>query len=381
MAAKNMIGAYGPWAASLLGKGPAGLSFRQPRFKSVAEWKPHAMAKVQELVAEPEAEWRPRVRVERQFVYDGLHIEQLSWQLPYGPRTEAVFLKPAGARGKLPGVLALHDHGGRKYFGLRKITRVADEQHPLMQEHQERSYGGVAWANEMARRGYAVLVHDAFTFASRRVRYADVTEALVGDRADRDTESADEIAAYNAWSAGHEAIMAKSLFCAGTTWPGVYLHEDRWALDYLCTRRDVDSTRLACGGLSGGGLRTVMLAGLDPRIRAAFPVGFMSTWRDFLLNKCFTHTWMLYIPLLPEFLDFPEILGLRVPLPTFVLNDTEDSLYTVAGMREADRILRQVYRKAGAAKNYRCQFYPGGHKFDLAMQRDAFEWLARVFAK
>ena len=104
----------------------------------------------------------------------------------------------------------------------------------------------------------------------------------------------------------------------------------------------------------------------------------MSTWRDFLLHKCHTHTWMLYVPLLPEFLDFPEILGLRVPLPTFVLNDTEDPLYSLPGMQAADRMLRQVYRKAGVAENYRCGFYPGGHKFDLDMQRDAFAWLDRV---
>ena len=378
MIAKNMIGAYGPWASTLAGRGPASLSFRQPRFTSLPVWKRQAMAKAQELLAEPETEWRPNVRVERRFAYDGLEMEALSWQLPYGPRTEAVFLKPAGAKGALPAVLALHDHGGNKYFGARKITRTADEQHPMMQAHQQNYYGGVAWANEVARRGYAVLVHDAFAFASRRVRYADVPEALVGDRVERDPESPEEIATYNAWAGNHEHLMAKSLFCAGTTWPGVYLHEDRWALDYLCTRRDVDASRVACGGLSGGGLRTVMLAGLDPRIRAAFPVGFMSTWRDFLLNKCHTHTWMVYIPLLPDFLDFPEILGLRVPLPTFVLNDTEDPLYTLPEMRSADRMLRQVYRKAGVAKNYRCAFYPGPHKFDLAMQRDAFAWLGHA---
>ena len=46
-----------------------------------------------------------------------------TWQLPYGPPTEAVVLKPAGATGTLPGNLGLHDHGGNKYFGLRKITR------------------------------------------------------------------------------------------------------------------------------------------------------------------------------------------------------------------------------------------------------------------
>jgi len=47
---------------------------------------------------------------------------------------------------------------------------------------------------------------------------------------------------------------------------------------------------------SGGGLRTVYLGGLDDRIHCACCVGMMTTWRDYLLNKCHTHTWMIYIP-------------------------------------------------------------------------------------
>ncbi len=80
----------------------------------------------------------------------------------------------AGAQGPLPAVLALHDHGGNHYFGLRKITRTSDRPHPDMVRHQELAYGGVGWANRIAKRGYAVLVHDAFSFASRRVLAADL---------------------------------------------------------------------------------------------------------------------------------------------------------------------------------------------------------------
>jgi dienelactone hydrolase len=371
---KTMIGAYGPWAAGLLGSGPAELSFRKRKFKSLSAWRRRARAKALELFAGPAEKRRPRARVHRRYEYDGLHVEELSWRLPYGPPTEAVFLKPAGARGKLPGILGLHCHGGRKYFGKRKIVRTAGRRHPLIAWHHNHYYGGAAWANEVARRGYAVLVHDAFAFASRRVRYADVSDVLTGGRRDRNPERSAEVTEYNAWAAGHENIMAKSLFCAGTTWPGVYLYEDRCALDVLSARSDVDADRIGCGGLSGGGLRTVFLGGLDERIRAAVCVGFMTTWRDMLLDKCHTHTWMAYAPLVPRYLDFPEILGLRVPLPTLVLNTRKDGLYTIGGMREAARILSAVYAKAGAGDRFRCSFYPGGHKFDLPMQAEAFEW-------
>ncbi len=45
-----------------------------------------------------------------------------------------------------------------------------------MAEHQQSYYGGRAWANEIARKGYVVLVSDAFPFASRRVILQDVPE-------------------------------------------------------------------------------------------------------------------------------------------------------------------------------------------------------------
>ena len=375
----NMIGAYGPWAAGLAGDGPARLSFRQGRFEAggLDAWRHEARGRLRECLMQPDAGGVPRGQVQHELVYDGLHVEHLTWQLPYGPPTEAVFLKPAGAQGRLPAVLGLHDHGGNKYFGWRKIAQLSDAVHPMMKEHRDDYYGKVSWANELARRGYAVLVHDTFTFGSRRVRVADVPPVLRKDLKEVNPESSAEIEAYNKFAGEHEHIMAKSLFCAGTTWPGVFTAEDQRALDYLCSRDDVHPDRVGCAGLSGGGLRTCYLAGLDDRIRCACCVGMMTTWRDYLLNKCHTHTWMIYIPGLPEDLDYPEILGLRAPLPTLVLNDLEDELFTVPEMRRADRMLAEVFAKAGAADRYRCSFYPGPHKFDGPMQAEAFAWFDR----
>ena len=374
----NMIGAYGPWAAGLnRGKLPA-LSFRREEFTDVDAWRAVAKRRALERLAPPEVPAPDNVRVVETGAYDGLSFERLTWQLPYGPATEAVVLKPAGAAGPLPGVVALHCHGGRKCWGWKKVARIADPSPPV-RGHQEHYYGGVAWANELARRGYVVLAHDAFAFASRKVRMGDVAEGARPGHEPIDPDDSDpaQVDAYDEFAYGHEHIMAKSLFCAGTTWPGVFRTEDRVALDILAARPDVDADRLGCGGLSGGGLRTVMLAGLDDRIRCCAAVGFMSTWEDFLLAKCHTHTWMLYVPLLPNELDFPEILALRAPAPTMVQNTTEDALYTLDAVHDAKAILEQIYAKAGAADRLAFHLYPGPHKFDQPMQKDAFDWFDR----
>lgn len=398
---RNMLGAYGPWMAARVGEGPGRLSFRNPLWADVDEWKKTARETLTGLLCGP-GEMRPEdVRVHRRSTSEELEIEELSWQLACGPRTQAYLLKPAGSRKRLPGILALHDHGGNKHFGKRKIARVGPVVHPLIKTHQDCYYGGVGWANEMARRGFAVLVHDVFPFESRRVLASDlpghvvrrlmsapdeVREVTPQDLAEDvpatqidvpDSEPEEKVAAYNAFAGQHEGVIAKSLFCAGLTWPGLTLAEDRAALDYLAQRPDVDPERLGCGGLSGGGLRTVFLAGLDPRIRVAVCAGFMSTWRDFLLNTSYTHTWMMYVPGLPALLDFPEVLAVRVPLPTLVLSTTEDPLFTSGEVRRAGQILEEIFRKAGASEGLSISIHAGAHKFDLPMQAEAFQWVER----
>ena len=370
----SVIGPYGHWAAALTEKELPAFSFRRGEWSDLDAWRKAAHQRVAERLAIPDIGSIPEVSVCKQYSHNGLQVEELSWQLPYGRPTEAILLKPLNSKEPLPGILAFHDHGGNKYFGKRKITRTTDQLHPSIEEHQKHYYENRAWANEIAKRGYVVLVSDAFPFASRRVMLQDVPERLRKELNDNDPENPDNIKAYNRWAAEHESIMAKSLFCAGTTWPGVFFAEDQKALDILCAREDVDENRIGCGGLSGGGMRTVFMGGLDPRIKCAVCVGFMTTWKDFLLNKSFTHTWMTYVPLLPHELDFPEILGLRTPLPTLVQNDADDFLYTLPEMKRADTILQEVYKKAGAGDSYKCSFYPGPHKFDTRMQLEAFDW-------
>lgn len=378
---RSIIGQYGPELWKLRHRDPGKYSYRNERWDNLKTWKDEVLPVIREFISSPEEVASPKVRVTDRYQYDDLDIEELSWTLPYGRPTKAIFLKPSGAKEPLPAVLGLHDHGGNKYFGRRKITKTG-KNHSLMDDHQDHYYSGKAWANEIAKRGYAVLVHDTFTFGSRRVQYKDISDIPWGEcntdgLSDDNPENSDRIKTYNTWAGHHEHIMAKSLFSGGYTWPGVFLFEDQIALDILSERQDVNSERIGCAGLSGGGLRTVYLGGLDPRVKCAVCVGFMSTWKDFMLNKSYTHTWMTYTPVLPKYMNFPEILGMRVPLPTMVLNNSEDSLYTLPEMKEAVGILEQLYSKAGSSNTFASKMYSGPHKFDAEMQKDAFDWMDR----
>src|ERR1700736_5096796 len=97
----NMLGAYGEWAAQAM-PDPTRLSFRQPMFRNLEAWRGVARARFRESLLGPGGASTPVALVQHQLEFDGLSIEHLQWQLPCGPPTEALVLKPSGTTGKLP---------------------------------------------------------------------------------------------------------------------------------------------------------------------------------------------------------------------------------------------------------------------------------------
>src|SRR5262249_54578499 len=130
-------------------------------------------------------------------------------------------------------------------------------------------------AVELARQGYVAIVIDMFYWGERRLMYAADPpglheRSLALGRA--------EIDAFNRRSSQNEQLVARSLYTAGVTWPGIMLWDDLRTLDYLAQRPEVDAKRLGCVGLSVGGYRSYMLAALSPRVKAAVAVGWMTSY-------------------------------------------------------------------------------------------------------
>jgi dienelactone hydrolase len=318
------------------------------------------------------------LRRERIWEKDGLHGEELSWSTGFGPRTHAWLLKPTGAPGPLPGVLALHDHGGFKFCGKNKIAEGPEEPEEMMRMWWSDCYGGRAWANALAKEGFAVLVSDTFLWGSRRFSYATMAGAL-GEPAVVSEVEADgyppDVVRYNRICDRFEHIVEKYCNLLGTTLAGVVSRDDRIALGVLAGRAEVDSQRLGCLGLSGGGNRAALLMATAENLAVGGIVGLMSTYAHLLDHNIVNHTWMLFPSQLSRIGDWPDLAASRAPAPLLVQYDNEDPLFTLEGMHAADERLKRIYTAAGAAENYCGQFYPGPHKFDLEMQAAAFAWI------
>lgn len=347
---------------------------------------PETQQKVKEVLGWCDLPEEPQeVRLERKWERDGLVGEELSWAVGYGPRTAAWVFKPAGASGPLPAVLALHDHGGFKVCGKEKIAEGPEAPEPYLLHYRQAYYGGRPWVNALAREGFVVLVHDAFLWGSRRFRLQEMKLGLsdppvppeVLAKAWDEGRVPPAVAEYNYLAGLHEHIVSKYLNVLGTGLPGVVCHEDRMALNLLRFRPDVQPSRVACLGLSGGGNRAGMLRATAAGLQAAVVVGLMSTYAG-LLDHNIDHTWMLYPFGWSRYGDWPDLVACQAPAPLLVQYDLEDELFTEEGMRAAHARLERFYRSMGGAGAYTGQFYPGRHKFDLEMQAAAFAWLKQL---
>jgi hypothetical protein len=83
--------------------------------------------------------------------------------------------------------------------------------------------------------------------------------------------------AYNRAALGHEHLVAKYCTLLGTSLAGVVAYEDRTAVRYLRSRRDVVAEPVACLGLSGGGCRAALLHATCEDVAGAVIVGMMTT--------------------------------------------------------------------------------------------------------
>ncbi len=109
---------------------------------------------------------------------DGVLIRRLRWSVGYGPDTSGWLLRPAGVRRSLPGVLGMHCHGGVRSVGAEQLVDLGADSSSRAVGLRDAYYSGRAPANELARQGYAVLVHDTFSWASRRFDLARPTPRL-----------------------------------------------------------------------------------------------------------------------------------------------------------------------------------------------------------
>ncbi|MBI4873763.1 MAG: acetylxylan esterase [Acidobacteria bacterium] len=344
-------------------------SFLESRFRSVDAWRKAGRAVALEALGPRPEPVDPRPEVADRRDLGEFVREKVYFSTTPDFRVPAYVHIPKRRPRRAPAIVDLHSHGGMFLFGKEKVIDFG-RNHPVMTGYHKVNYGGRPTATELVRRGYVVITIDAFPFGERRLVMDDDLK-LGWERANY---SAEDVKRLNDRCRGKESTLVKSLTYAGLTWPGITTWDDMRTVDYLITRPEVDPERIGCVGVSFGGYRSLLLAGLDERIRAASVVGFMSTVKPMIRRHIDTHSFVHFVPALHRYLDLPDVVALRAPKPLMVQQCRQDGLFPPAGMREAAGKIAAIYAKAGAREQFTARFYDVPHIFNVPMQEDAFEW-------
>jgi dienelactone hydrolase len=226
----------------------------------------------------------------------------------------AYFLYPHDQPGPYPTVLYNHSHGGLYTRGKEELL-------------QGREYLQTPpYANVLTQQGYAVLCIDAWGFGGRSGR----------------TES---------------SIFKEMLWNGRVMW-GMMVYDSLRAMDYLFTRPEVDTRRVATLGMSMGSNMAQWVAALDERIKVCVDICCLTDYQSLIDSKGLDgHGIYYYVPSLLKHFTTAEINTLIVPRPHLGLAGNLDPLTPFAGLDKIDAALKDAYRSAGAAdawKMFRC---------------------------
>lgn len=245
----------------------------------------------------------------------------------------AWFARPKG-EGPFPAILYNHSHGGKYEAGRKELLEPA----PYMQ------YPGYAQA--LTSKGYAVLCIDQWCF---------------GDRSGR----------------AESAVFKEMLWKGEYLW-GRMVYDNLRALDYLCSRPDVDTSRIGTLGMSMGSTMAWWCAALDERIRVCVDLCCLTDYdaliRDEGLDR---HGIYYYIPGLMLHFTASEINSLIAPRPHLGTVGLYDPLTPQDGVDRIEREVTESYALLDAAEKFRVLRYPVEHQESSRMRQDILHFLEK----
>jgi dienelactone hydrolase len=258
----------------------------------------------------------PRVfgRIER----GDYSVEKVYFESHPGFYVTGNLYRPAGKTGPFPGVLSPHGH-----WDYGRLENGADGSIP-------------ARCISLARQGYVVFSWDMVGYNDSR----QVDHRLLDPR-------------LSQWGIGSLSL---------------HLWNSIRAVDFLESLPDVDRSRLACTGASGGGTQTFLLTAVDDRVKVSAPVNMISHYMqggDVCENA----------PNLRLDTNNMEIGALMAPRPMLMVSAAGD------WTRDTPRIefpaIRSVYALLGAKEKVDTVQFIADHNYNRASREAVYGWFGR----
>ena len=320
------------WTVDRHDHAPLKLTFQATTRKDADAWQRQLRAKVIELVGGfPDARPPLRARTLETRDFPGYKREKFIFESRPGVGVLGYLLLPSGATKPVATVVCVpgHGRGADDIVGIDEHGNDRTDKPPYQRD----------FAIQVAERGLAAVAIEPMAFGCRR---------------DPRTEAKGLNATACQPSAGSALLF-------GETMIGWRVFDVMRTIDWIETRPELDSKRVGCMGISGGGTCTLFSAALEPRIKAAFVSGYLNTFRDSIMSL--SHCIDNYIPGILNWAEQYDVAGLIAPRPLFSEGGDRDPIFPVAATRESYQRVKKVYELFGVPDNVQQQIFSGVHEF------------------
>lgn len=155
------------------------------------------------------------------------------------------------------------------------------------------------------------------------------------------------------------------------TWNGIR------AIDYLLSRPDVDPSRVAVTGRSGGGATSWFLGALDDRLAAVVAVAGITDLENHVVDGVVEgHCDCMYVTNTYRW-DYATLAALVAPKPLLVENTDHDPIFPESGVRRIYSRLETVYGWYDAADRLGLVMGKGGHVDSTEIRHPSFAFMDR----
>ncbi|TAK94301.1 MAG: acetylxylan esterase [Verrucomicrobia bacterium] len=149
------------------------------------------------------------------------------------------------------------------------------------------------------------------------------------------------------------------------------------ALDYLCTRPEVDTNRFGVTGHSGGGAYSWTVTALDDRIKAAAPLAGMADLRGHILDNLMDSHCDCNFSMNIYRWDFPQLAALAAPRPLLIGGTDSDRLFPLESTTRIHEKVRRIYKLYKAENKLGLVLAPGPHDEVPELQLAVMRWFNR----
>jgi len=180
----------------------------------------------------------------------------------------------------------------------------------------------------------------------------------------------------------HHGVYAHAWFhwySRGFSPMAVEMLNARRCLDYLCSRPDIDRSRIGATGVSGGGMATFFLAALDQRVKASAPVSGALSSRGWIMHSLSSAHCDCQYPVNSYGLLYSEIGALTAPRAQLLCNASADRGFPMDSFDEMVDKMREIYRLYGADDNLRTAVVPGGHGDNEVIRLPVYAFFLKEF--